>query len=103
MTPEGPSFYSVRSPSDLDNAFTAIEQTIAQCTFTTTTPPPNFDTIHVLVGGTEELPRDTLHRNGWDVTDRTAGEITLFGSTCSAIARDPNAALTVRFGCEDGG
>jgi hypothetical protein len=103
MTSMGPSFYSVRSPSDLDNAFTAIERTIAQCTFTTATPPPNFDTIRVLLGGNEELARDTSHTNGWDVTDRSAGEITLFGSACDRIARDANAMLTVRFGCEDGG
>ncbi len=95
-------YYRIRVPEDLDTAFQAIERTIAQCTFVTTRAPASFDSIHLDLG-TQELPRDTSRTNGWDVTDRAAGEITLFGTACDRVARDPAPALTVRYGCDDAG
>ena len=95
-------YYSVRQQADLANAFQTIEQTIAQCTFVTTRPPASFDTIHVELNSVE-VPRDPSHTNGWDVTDRAAGEITLFGPVCDGIAHDPMPNIRVRLGCDDAG
>ncbi len=95
-------YYSVRNPADLDTAFQNIERTIAQCTFVTTRAPASFDSIHLLLDGTE-LPRDTTHTNGWDVTDRGEGEISIFGTECDRIANDPMPQLVVQLGCDDAG
>lgn len=95
-------YYRIRVPQDLDTAFQAIERTIARCVFVTTRPPASFEALHLEMG-TLELPRDVSHTNGWDVTDRTAGELTLFGATCDRVANEPSPGLVVRSGCDDAG
>jgi hypothetical protein len=98
----GDHFYSVRSPADLGTAFQGIQQTIVQCAFVTPSQPDDPDGITIYLDGSP-LPHDPTQMNGWEWTDRGFGELTLFGAACARVVAEPNATLTARVGCHDGG
>lgn len=98
--PGQPAYYSVRSTDALVRAFTSIQRSITQCTFVTPSRPDNPDDIRIEVNGIP-IPRDETHRNGWDWTDQTFGELAFFGPACDQIS--DTTAVVAQVGCSDGG
>lgn len=92
-----PTYYDVRVAGDLERAFTTVQNTIARCTFVAPSRPSERDTITLRLGGAV-IPRDTARVNGWDWTDRTLGEITLFGAACPLTA-SPSTVVNATVEC----
>ena len=91
----GASFYDVEQPGDLALAFTAIQSTIARCSFVTPSRPDTPNGLTLSVDGMTVL-RDPTHVNGWDWTDAAYGEITLFGPACEeALSTEAMPLVTV--------
>jgi hypothetical protein len=96
----GERYYSARRRQDLLDAFDTIQRTIARCAFVLSTPLVDPDAL-VLESAGMEIPRDETRREGWDWTNRDAGEITLFGRYCDAMPSAPSVTATIS--CPDAG
>lgn len=78
-------YFSVREGAQLDAAFEEIQRTVVRCAYVTPSRPDAPDRIEVRAAGGLIL-RDESRRNGWDWTDRSYGELTLFGAACERVA-----------------
>lgn len=94
-------YYSIHRPEDVTEVFVAIQRSLALCTLLTPSRPDDPDGISITLNGTP-IPRDLTHRDGWDWTDRDAGEITLFGPACDTASRTAVTPM-VQVSCRDGG
>lgn len=92
-----PTYFDVRVAGDLERAFTTVQNTIARCTFVAPSRPSERDTITLRLGGAV-IPRDTARANGWDWTDRTLGELTLFGAACP-LSASPSTVVNATVEC----
>lgn len=79
MEPGGRSFYSVRSPEELDGAFRQITGSISRCAFISPSVPVDEMTFSVEVNG-RVVPRDPM--SGWTWVNRARGELELHGAVC---------------------
>ena len=62
--------------------------------------PPCDDTDRARIGvkiAGNEIPRDTLHQNGWDYTDATMEMVEVYGPSCDALSASPGLPVTIVF------
>lgn len=93
------SYYSVRSPADLTDAFSTIVRSITRCSYVTPSRPMDPNEIVIELDGAP-VSRDPQHREGWDWTDVGFGEITFYGDACT-VASTNGARVSARVGCND--
>ena len=74
--------YAIHDPAALERAFTDIPRSITECTWHAPVGAP-VEGVVTLRAGDTTIPRDTTRREGWDWTDPTHGEVTLYGSACA--------------------
>ena len=94
------SYYQARSSADLNAAVTSIRNSVASCTYLTTSVPDTDGSIIVTLDGVT-LPFDPTHTNGWDWADKANGEILLSGSACSQAAGEGSPQLYAVIVCGD--
>lgn len=82
-----PRYYPGDTPELLSEAFTTIRDSVAKCSYVTSSVPTNPDAISVEVRG-ERIPRDLAHIDGWDWIDQASGQLQLFGSACERATPD---------------
>lgn len=80
---EGRSFYDARDPDLLESLLGEIARDLTQCVFAVPIPPDEDDVIEVLVAG-ETIPRDEGRTEGWDFTNESRAQLSLFGRACEA-------------------
>lgn len=97
----GPTpYYQARSAADLNAAVTSIRDSVASCTYLTTSVPDTGGSIVVTLDGVT-LPFDPTHTNGWDWSDKANGEILLSGSACTQAAGESSPQLFAVVVCGD--
>jgi len=74
--------YAIHDPAALERAFTDIPRSITECTWHAPVGAP-VEGVVTLRASELTIPRDTTRREGWDWTDPTRGEVTLYGSACA--------------------
>lgn len=82
-------FYSVRTAAELREALDVITSTISLCGFVSPSVPPDDSTFSIEIDG-ERVPRDG--GEGWAWTDRSRGELEVFGTWCERAQR-PGAEI----------
>lgn len=75
-------YYSVRSSVQLDEAVDAIAQSISVCSFISPSVPPSDEFVRIELNG-NVVPADPI--NGWQWTNRAAGELEFRGDVCEAL------------------
>ena len=93
-------YYQARSSADLNAAVTSIRNSVASCTYLTTSVPDSGGSIIVTLDGVT-LPFDPTHTNGWDWSDKANGEILLSGSACTQAAGEASPQLFAVVVCGD--
>ena len=97
----GPTpYYQARSSADLNAAVSSIRDSVASCTYLTTSVPATDGSIIVTLDGAT-LPFDPTHTNGWDWADKANGEILLSGPACAQAAGESSPALFAVIVCGD--
>lgn len=81
----GRRFYSVAEADDLRDALTAITNSISRCAFTLTPAPTADATVDVRIGDLV-VPRDPTRAEGWDFTNPSRSEMTIFGGACERVS-----------------
>jgi hypothetical protein len=92
-----PKYYPAETPGDLISAFTVVRDSVAKCSYITTSSPTDPDAISVKVAG-RNVARDPNRINGWDWIDQAYGHLQLFGAAC-ALATPTNVVGTIS--CDD--
>jgi Ca-activated chloride channel homolog len=92
-------YYQADQPSDLNTALNNIAQGALGCDFKLATAPKDPAKIFVYVNG-QLQPRDPSKVSGWEYTSAT-NRITFFGGSCELISKDPNAKVSIVYGCPD--
>jgi len=100
-TPSQPAYYLAANADQLVSTFQALRQQTISCTFDTTLESPWPNAMKVTVGGAD-IKRDTTHTDGWDLQDG-GSSLTLFGSACATIQKDPGASTQLTLGCPQTG
>ena len=88
-------YYPVSSPQQLADAFAAISQQVASCTFTLSTTPPDPKNIAVY------LDKNLVEQNdadGWSFGGGSKS-IVLNGATCDKVTSGAASSVEVLFGC----
>jgi hypothetical protein len=80
-----PRYSSVRSAAAMEQAFEAIQHSIAGCVFTATVRLHASAVVRVLLDGVA-LGRDATHVDGWDWT--ATEQVSLFGAACERVRPD---------------
>jgi hypothetical protein len=89
------SYYPATSPQDLTDALKAITTTVATCSFTLSTPPPDPSNVAVYCDKSL-VPKDDS--NGWSFGANN--QIIVFtGSACAAIASGAASNVQALFSC----
>ncbi|MGH7282302.1 MAG: vWA domain-containing protein [Polyangiaceae bacterium] len=97
----GPTpYYEARSSADLNAAVSSIRDSVASCTYLTTSVPDTDGSIIVTLDGVT-LPFDPTHTNGWDWSDKANGEILLSGAACTQAAGEASPQLFAVIVCGD--
>jgi hypothetical protein len=94
-----PRYYQADDPAALGLAFSSIAQGAMGCDFKLATTPPDPNKVFVYVNG-QLIPRDPSRHVGWEYTSG-ADRLTLYGTVCDAVANDPNAKVSIVYGCPD--
>lgn len=88
----------------LASALESIALEAASCTFELPTPnggTPDYDAVNITVtnaDGTQAIPRDTSHANGWDYLQGN-DKVQLYGAACDLLKEDASAKVEVVVGC----
>jgi hypothetical protein len=83
------SFYSVRTAAELREALAIITSSISECGVVSPSVPADDSTFSLTIDG-EVIPRGEM--DGWSWTNRSVGELELFGTWCER-AREPGAEI----------
>ncbi len=88
----------------LASALESIALEAASCTFELPTPngTPDYDAVNITVtndDGTQAIPRDTSHANGWDYF-QGKDKVQLYGEACELLKSDATAKVEVVVGCQ---
>jgi hypothetical protein len=94
-----PRYYQADDPTSLQAAFSQIAQGAIGCDYKLQSTPPDPSKIYVYVNG-QMIPRDPNRHVGWEYTSGT-DRITLYGTVCDVVANDPNAKVSIVYGCPD--
>jgi hypothetical protein len=92
-----PPYFPVSSRQDLIDALGVITGLVTDCVFHLTMPPPSPSDTAVNVG-TNRVPRDPSHMNGWDygAANKT---IQFYGPACEAVKAAAGQNVQIIFGC----
>jgi hypothetical protein len=82
--------YAIHDPAALERAFTDIPRSLSECTWHAPVAAP-MEGVVTLRAGAVTIPRDPTRRDGWDWTDPTRGEVTLYGSACARFVGQTRA------------
>ncbi len=88
----------------LADALETIALDAASCVFELPMPDggtPDYDAVNITVtnaDGTDAIPRDTTHQNGWDYLPGNE-QVKLYGDACESFKADANAKIEVVVGC----
>jgi len=91
-------YYNATSQSELTAALQAIAGSVLSCTIPLDEAPTLPDAVHIYVDGAE-VPRDPTQTDGWDYTDASLTEITLFGAACDNLQNGDEHQVTATFAC----
>jgi hypothetical protein len=91
-------YYNATSQAELTAALGVIAGSVLSCAIPLEEPPDLPDAVHIYVDGVE-VPRDTTQENGWDYTDASLTEITLFGAACDNLQNGDEHQVTATFAC----
>jgi hypothetical protein len=90
------TYYSVSSPKALTDAFASISKSVASCTYTSTSAPPDPNNIAVYLNGSPVAQGST---NGWSF-GANHQTIVLNGTSCDTImSSSGSASVKIWFGC----
>lgn len=84
----GTSYFSARSSTGLVDAFAAIRDQVAACSFLTESVP-DLDGGITVTYGAQQVPHDPSGVSGWLWTDRNNGELVLRGDYCARAISMP--------------
>jgi hypothetical protein len=87
-------YYPATSPEELTKALTAISTTVASCTFTLTTKPPDQIAVYLDKNLVKQDPAD-----GWSY-GANSQTIVLNGDTCNKVKSGEATTVQVLFGCK---
>jgi hypothetical protein len=92
-----PPYYPVANRQDLINALGVITGLVTDCVFRLDMPPPSPNDTAVNVGS-NRVPRDPTHMNGWDygAANRT---IQFYGQACEDVKMAAGQNVQIIFGC----
>jgi hypothetical protein len=94
-----PSYYPVSSAAELAAALHALIDVTPDCIFALPIAPAGGDyRFGIVVNGTE-IPRDTTHVNGWDLTDASQTAIEIYGPICDAVKAGQVTSVQVVIKC----
>ena len=88
-------YYPVSSPQQLVDAFAAISQIVASCTFTLSSTPPDINNVAVY------LDKNLVQKdpaNGWSFGGGNQ-TIVLNGTTCDSVKSGTATSVELLFGC----
>ncbi|MGQ0506728.1 MAG: VWA domain-containing protein [Myxococcaceae bacterium] len=97
--PAAKRYYQADDPASLNSAFTSVANGALGCDLKLSVPPPDPARIFVYVDG-QQQNRDPSKVNGWEFVP-AGNRIALFGGTCGLLTTNPNAKVTVVYGCAD--
>ncbi|MEM7606599.1 MAG: vWA domain-containing protein [Myxococcota bacterium] len=89
-------FYDAQTEAELAEAFDAINDSITNCVFSLSAPPPEPGALRVSING-EAVP--VTAESGWRFANEDQTIITLFGAACIA-AEQPDAEVSADLFCE---
>ena len=93
-------YYDVSRMAELEDAFTSIVASVAECVFIlkgNKLRPEDIGTVEI---DGREIPRDVTRQNGWDITSEQRGEVTLFGPACER-AQEPRVKIIATAACPE--
>jgi hypothetical protein len=88
-------YYPATSPDELTTALSSITESVATCTFTLSSSPPDAGTMTVMQDQTV-IPKDDS--NGWSYAGVTRN-IVLHGDSCTKLKASPASSLKVQIVC----
>jgi hypothetical protein len=91
-------YYNATSQSELTAALQIIAGSVLSCAIPLDEAPALPDGVHIYIDGVE-VPRDTNQLNGWDYSNASLTEITLFGAACDDLQNGDEHQLTATFAC----
>lgn len=91
-------FFSARSESELETAFTLIGQQVGDCHYLTASVPDLGGSIEVDLNG-EFIGYDVALQDGWAWVDSGNGELALYGTACERAKAAAQGDLTVVVRC----
>lgn len=92
-------YYQADNSTDLEAALSAIAQGALGCDFRLAQAPPDASKLYVAIDG-QFVPRDPSRQSGWEYT-AASNRVTLYGPACDALTRNPNAKVSIVYGCPD--
>ncbi len=98
--PSAVKYYQADDPNGLTAAFGAITNGALACDVRLVVAPPDPSLISVYVNGVLQS-RDPGRKNGWEYSP-DGRRVTLYGGTCSVLTQNPQANVTIVYGCPDG-
>ena len=96
-TANNPRYFQADNGQELEEAFSAIANTVISCTIQLSGTPPVAERLYVtLAGGPVE--RDQSHTEGWDY-DPNTNRVVFYGQACAQLQGQREASLEVIYGC----
>lgn len=96
--PGAQHFFVADSADSLDTAIQTIAEQVVSCQYLVDPAPDDLDETYVYFSGTELVPRDPTHANGWDF-DAATSTLTLYGDDCARLQSLAVTQVDVIFGC----
>ncbi len=95
----GPTpYYSADTADEIDMALQSIANKVASCSYKVDPAPLDLNLTYVVFDGTELVPRDTGHSDGWDY-DNASEMLTLYGDYCTRVEDLQVSGIDVTYGC----
>lgn len=92
-----PRYYPAGSQAELSAVLDAIVASLTPCVFPLANPPLDPTYVTVTVDRTP-LPRDLLHKQGWDYVNNGAA-IQIYGGACDDLKRGAASSAGIFYGC----
>jgi hypothetical protein len=96
--PGSAAYYEATSPEALQEAFTAVQRGVSQCSYVTPSRPDDPNAISIQINGVS-IPRSQL--NGWDWIDQNYGSIAFFGAACDVLQGVGQSQVKGTVACKD--
>jgi hypothetical protein len=91
-------YYQADTAAQLATAFASISNLVVSCDYHVDPAPPDISMTYVFFNGTEVIPQDPTHADGWDY-DPATQTLTFYGADCDRLKTRVVTDVDVEFGC----